>query len=73
MESEMTHNELVDLLDGMHREDWMTGFNAVHAVVKLHTYVQTNRGKSGLAKRCTECGFAYPCPTIQSIKKELTR
>ena len=67
----MTHKELVDLIDGMHKEDWMTGFGAVLAVVELHTFVQTNRGKSGLSKRCTECGFVYPCPTIQAIEKKL--
>jgi len=51
------------------------GFNhALRAVVELHTDIQTgpkNRGKSGLRARCTECGFAYPCPTIQAIQKEL--
>jgi hypothetical protein len=44
---------------------------ALMSVVTTHTFVQINRGKSGLTKRCTECGFAYPCPTIQLIEKEL--
>lgn len=44
---------------------------ALMSVVATHTFVQVNRGKSGLTKRCTECGFAYPCPTIQGIEKEL--
>lgn len=48
--------------------------SALDAVTNLHTFVQTgkkNRGKSGLRARCTECGFAYPCPTIEVIDKEL--
>lgn len=45
--------------------------NTLMAVVVTHTFVQVNRGKSGLTKRCTECGFAYPCSTIQIIEKEL--
>lgn len=47
---------------------------ALVAVVKLHTYVTTgkkNRGKSGLRPRCTECGFAYPCPTLGTIAEEI--
>jgi len=23
---QMTHNELIDLIDGMHSKDWLTGF-----------------------------------------------
>ena len=44
---------------------------ALMSVISRHTVVQVNRGKSGLTKRCTECGFAYPCSTIQVIEKEL--
>ncbi len=47
---------------------------ALDAVVALHTHVLTGNkmgGKAGLRKRCTECGFAYPCPTIEAIQKEL--
>lgn len=49
-------------------------FAALQAVIERHTYVLTGkkmRGKAGLSKRCTECGFAYPCPTIEAIEKEL--
>lgn len=57
-------------------EESYNGFNhALRAVVELHTDVQRgpkNRGKSGLRPRCTECGFAFPCPTIEAIIKELT-
>jgi tRNA(Ile2) C34 agmatinyltransferase TiaS len=45
---------------------------ALSAVVELHNPVKGTRGKSGMSKRCTECGFAYPCPTIQAIDKEIT-
>lgn len=44
---------------------------ALESVIALHTDVLTgpkNRGKSGLRARCTECGFAYPCPTIKIIR-----
>lgn len=44
---------------------------ALLSVVATHTFVQVNRGKSGLTKRCTECGFSYPCSTIEFIEKEL--
>jgi len=71
----MTHNELLDKIDmrmltAAHTDSW----NIIYAVIELHTDVQTgpkNRGKSGLRTRCTECGFAYPCPTIETIQKKL--
>jgi hypothetical protein len=71
----MTHDELLDKIDlkmltAAHTDAW----NIVRVIVELHTDVQTkhsNRGKSGLRARCTECGFAYPCPTIQAVEKEL--
>jgi hypothetical protein len=44
---------------------------ALISVVATHTLVQINKGKSGLTKLCTECGFAYPFSTIESIEKEL--
>jgi hypothetical protein len=44
---------------------------ALMSVVTTHTIVQVRRGKSGLKKRCTECGFAYPCSTIEFIEREL--
>lgn len=43
-------------------------------VLQLHTIVLTgkkNRGKAGLRERCTECGFAYPCSTVEIITKGL--
>ena len=71
----MTHDELLMELSSTNRRYGGTKDNsALRSVIKLHTYVLTgkrNRGKAGLSKRCTECGFAYPCPTIQVIEKEL--
>lgn len=51
-----------------------TPYLALRAVVELHNIVRATpkpRGKSGLRTRCCECGFAYPCPTIRAIEKEL--
>ena len=31
----MTHDEVIETIDGMHRTDWMKGFNALYAVSKL--------------------------------------
>jgi hypothetical protein len=49
-------------------------YKSLRLVIGLHTAAKTGpntRGKSGLRARCTECGFAYPCPTIEAIEKEL--
>lgn len=49
--------------------------NALRSVINLHTFVRnsvSSRGKGGMRQRCTECGFAYPCPTIEAITKELS-
>lgn len=72
----MTHEELLAKLEPKQRTagEWLNGFQALRAVVERHTYVLTGkkmRGKAGLRKRCTECGFAYPCPTIEVIERAL--
>lgn len=73
----MTYEELLaDIASKNYRESRTleTPYAALRAVVELHQHVQTgsrHKGKSGLSKRCTECGFAYPCPTIEAIGKEL--
>jgi hypothetical protein len=42
------------------------------AVLDLHVVAKFNGGRNhGLNRRCTECGFAYPCPTIEAIEKGL--
>ena len=65
----MTHEELLEKVKGS-SPHWL----ALRGVIERHTYVLTGKkmqGKAGLRKRCTECGFAYPCPTIEVIIKEI--
>ena len=45
----------------------MSDASAVAAVRALHTD-SCPGGKGGLRARCRECGFAYPCPTIEAIE-----
>ena len=71
----MKHGELQDKIDmkmltAAHTDSW----EIVRKIVNLHTDVHSgpkNRGKSGLAARCTECGFSYPCPTIEAVLQEI--
>jgi hypothetical protein len=71
----MSHDELLDKIDfkimvAAHTDSW----NIVRVIAEMHSYKQNERhkkGNSGLRKRCVECGFAYPCPTIGAIEKEL--
>jgi uncharacterized ferredoxin-like protein len=70
----MTTDELLTKINPMTNDDAIFMKDALRSVVQLHTHVLTgkkSRGKAGLSKRCTECGFAYPCPTIEAIEKEL--
>ena len=70
----MTHDELLDKIDmrmltAAHTDAW----NIVLAVAQLHTVAKFNGGQNhGLNKRCAECGFKTPCPTIQAIEEELS-
>jgi hypothetical protein len=63
----MTHKELIDLMDGMHAKDWMTGFGALRAVVELHHEHTSGSGDI----YCYNCQQKYPCLTIQAIEKKL--
>jgi len=69
----MTHTELLESINT--KKTFPIEYRkTLQEIAKLHTYVLTGkkmRGKSGLSKRCTECGFAYPCSTIQIIEKEI--
>lgn len=75
----MTHAEILEAVDwfldndcGQHGCKQI--YKSLRLVIGLHTAAKTGpntRGKSGLRARCTECGFAYPCPTIEAIEKEL--
>lgn len=70
----MNHKELLADIDSRNfrqSRSLETPYAALRAVVALHTSVLTNRKKSGLSQRCTECGFAFPCPTFEAIAQEL--
>jgi hypothetical protein len=70
----MTHEELLDKIGHWNWVEPEPVLKALRAVVERHTHVLTGkkmRGKAGLRKRCTECGFAYPCPTIEVIERAL--
>lgn len=76
----MTHDELLDYLEE-HKEYWTSlraqkwvlfpAFNALKAVIERHEGVLSTGGTSKGRVRCTECGFAYPCPTIIDIETKL--
>jgi len=69
----MKYAELLDKIDmnilaAPHKEPW----EIILAVATLHTDVRTSGGANvGLNKRCTECGFKSPCPTIEAIENGL--
>jgi hypothetical protein len=68
----MTHDELLASIERMTNHDAIFMKDALRAVVELHQVAKFNGGRNhGLNKRCTECGFHYPCPTIEAIEKEL--
>jgi hypothetical protein len=62
----MTHDELLEEINTVENPWWMQ--DALRAVVELHTPVEIDRE---LNYNCQECEWAYPCPTIQAIEKEL--
>lgn len=65
-------DELLAKLDSLAESKYQC--KALREVVALHTAKRTGipgRGKSGLRPRCTECGFAYPCPTIETIASNI--
>lgn len=42
---------------------------ALCQVIDLHTYARTKG--TALRDRCSECGFAFPCPTLEAIAKAI--
>jgi hypothetical protein len=72
----MTHDELLALIDdstnGLKHDDLfeklLTNTKALRAVVELHKPFEIDREGN---YNCQECEWQYPCPTIQSIEKEL--
>lgn len=43
---------------------------ALADILALHTN-KWKSGKGGLRDRCTECGFAYPCSTVEIARGAL--
>ena len=54
----------------MTHEELMKGLKALLAVVELHKQYDFTWGNDTFS-HC-ECGEEYPCPTIQTIEKELS-
>lgn len=68
----MTHDELTIRIIKLSEDDTVNWkfYPALRAVVNLHKWEDKHRGMR-MKQRCPECGFAYPCPTIEAITKEL--
>ena len=75
----MTHEELLARADDLnmwvslgqvHKDDVYAMARIVRSVINLHK-LRFKGGGGKHAKYCAECGFPYPCPTIQAIEKEL--
>ena len=74
----MTHDELLKKITGVSKGNskWITNFDdlltpnakALRAVVELH---RPDFGLPGEDVVCDWCKWAYPCPTIETIEKEL--
>ena len=72
----MTHDELMAKIDiwkfqtkGYDDTYEVHGIlNALRAVVELHKPIEIDREGD---YNCQECEWAYPCPTIQAIEKEI--
>jgi len=82
----MTHDELLTRVkegQWVDRQEMMVRSNALRAVVELHkpimkTYPSVfssghDSHEQQLVTRnyCEQCGYRYPCSTIQAIEKEL--
>jgi hypothetical protein len=69
----MTHDELLTLI-GDPMPDCSCrdcGYiNALRSVATLHRWEDKHRGMR-IKQHCPECGFSYPCPTIEAIIKEI--
>lgn len=68
----MTHDELSKKLEGLWHDSFKApGYQALRAVVKLHEPV-IHKGYEETGLFCDNCDFDYPCPTIETIEKELS-
>jgi len=68
---EVTHDEIVETLRTRTGADKDLA-TALISIVNLHVWKKTDRGMH-LKRRCPECGFAYPCPTIEAIEQVLIK
>jgi len=68
---QMTHDEIIETLRTRTGADKDLA-TALISIVNLHVWKKTDRGMH-LKRRCPECGFAYPCPTIEAIEQVLIK
>lgn len=75
----MTHKKLLEQIDtidiwlstGQIHKDAVFGMaNAIRTIIELHN-LPNSAGGSVPLKYCRECGFPFPCPTIEAVKKAL--
>jgi hypothetical protein len=65
----MTHDDLSKKIEGIWHDSFKApGYKALRTVVELHKPFEIDREGN---YNCQECEWEYPCPTIQSIEKEL--
>jgi hypothetical protein len=65
----MTHDDLSKKIEGIWHDSFKNpGYKALRTVVELHKPFEIDREGN---YNCQECEWEYPCPTIQSIEKEL--
>jgi hypothetical protein len=76
----MTHDELLAKIDKIEEDacwyqqsdgrcdDMHDVIRAFRAVVELHRPEEQDHKQY---KKCWNCNLVYPCPTVQSIEKEL--
>jgi len=68
---QVTHDEILETLRTRTGADKDLA-TALISIVNLHVWKKTDRGMH-LKRRCPECGFAYPCPTIEAIEQTLSK
>jgi len=71
----MTHDELLDIIE-RHQNHYQPEASNNMAWDALRTIAELHKPIEGYEHLCSACWFgdgmmAYPCPTIQTIEKEL--
>lgn len=72
--NKMTHQDVLEIIGSPMPDcacDECRQLNALIAVANRHCWDSKYRGMR-IKQRCPECGFAYPCPTIEDIVKVLS-